>query len=283
MDGGSSMTAAPQLDTLSLIARTKVYALTQRREFRHVDRFCLFVGQPRSGTTLFGSLLNAHREIVIGHEADLLRYARKGITRRQLYAIVYDFERQFAKAGRQWNGFDYALPDLDQGRFGAPRVIGDKKAALTARRLADDPALLDRLRSVVGVPLRVFNIVRNPFNTIASMARNRGESVADAILRYQRIDSAVERTIGLFDSGEVLNLRFEEFTVDPRSGISAACTFLGVDSSERYLERCSSIVTPGGRHNYEAVRWSAEEVTSVQRLIEIRPVLAGYQFPTHEE
>ena len=39
-----------------------------------LERFCLFVGYPRSGHSLVGSLLDAHPDIAISHELHVLRY-----------------------------------------------------------------------------------------------------------------------------------------------------------------------------------------------------------------
>ena len=86
-----------------------------RRDFRHVERFFFLVGYPRSGSTLTGSLLNAHPEMVIAHEADSLGYVRPGITRNQLFAILLQRDRWFASLDRRWNGFDYSLAGVGPG------------------------------------------------------------------------------------------------------------------------------------------------------------------------
>jgi phage terminase large subunit-like protein len=54
--------------------------VSDRNRFHDVGVFCIFIGYPRSGHSLVGSLLNAHPEVIISHELDVLRCA----------AIVYD-------------------------------------------------------------------------------------------------------------------------------------------------------------------------------------------------
>src|SRR5512143_1721936 len=55
-------------------------------EFLRVERFCLFVGYPRSGHSLVGAFLNAHRHAVVSHELNVGPLVLAGISRDALYA-----------------------------------------------------------------------------------------------------------------------------------------------------------------------------------------------------
>ena len=110
------------------MGRATVIGWRNRRAFADVQTFAFLVGYPRSGSTLFGSMLNGHRRWLMAHEADILRYVRPGVTRNQLFAMLVERDRQFATIGRRFNGFDDALPGRDQGQFTRLRVIGDKHA-----------------------------------------------------------------------------------------------------------------------------------------------------------
>jgi hypothetical protein len=44
-----------------------------RRMFEQIEA-CLFIGYPRSGHSLIGSLIDAHPHAALGHELDLLKY-----------------------------------------------------------------------------------------------------------------------------------------------------------------------------------------------------------------
>ena len=58
-----------------------------RKNLRQMDKFCLFVGWGRSGSTLLSTLLNAHPQIAIAHEQlyanDLLEVSQNRSLRRQ--------------------------------------------------------------------------------------------------------------------------------------------------------------------------------------------------------
>ena len=161
----------------------------------------MVLGYNHSGSTLIGSLLNAHPEMVIAHETDILRYVRPGITRNTLFAILLQRDRQFAAIDRRYHGFDYSMPDSDQGRFTSLRVIGDKHAGITTRRL-NDRNVLERVRSLVGVPIRILYLVRNPFDNIAGMARGRDITLSQAIYSYGRKGDAIDEIRNRLDSGQ---------------------------------------------------------------------------------
>jgi hypothetical protein len=260
------------------VGRATLEGFRHRRDFRDVERFFFLVGYPRSGSTLVGSLLNAHPEMVIAHEADSLRYVRPGITRNQLFAILLERDREFASLERRWNGFDYSLPGLDQGQFTRLRVIGDKHAGRAARRLRDQPELLDRLRTLAGVPIRVLHITRNPFDNIASIARNRELPLADAIEIYRDLGIAVDGVRARLAPEELQDVAYESVLRDPRREIAAVLRFIGIEGSDEYLSSCTSLVNPDGGQSRSGVTWSADERRQVEEIVASRPALTGYRF-----
>ena len=131
------------------------------RDFATVERFCLFVGYPRSGHSLVGALLNAHRDAVIAHELDVPPLIVAGCARDELYARILARARWFHLRGDRSN-YAYRVPRQWQGRFAALHVIGDKRGGAVTRCIAAEPDFLERVRPLVGVPLRLIHVVRNP-------------------------------------------------------------------------------------------------------------------------
>src|SRR5271157_4852788 len=85
-----------------LLARATVAGFRNRDALRDVESFFLLLGYARSGSTLVGSLLNAHPNMVVAHETDILRYLRAGVSRRQLFALLLERDRQFESIERRW-------------------------------------------------------------------------------------------------------------------------------------------------------------------------------------
>jgi hypothetical protein len=266
-----------RLEFGKFVAAATVDSVKYRKDFRDVERVFFLVGYPRSGSTMIGSMLNAHPEMVIAHESDLFRYVRPGVTRNQLFAILLRRDRQFAEVDRRWNGFDYAL-DGNQGQFVRLRVIGDKHAGRAARRIHEDPAVLDRFRRVVKVPIRVLHIVRNPYDNIASIAANRDLPLGRAIEIYRTLGVAVDEVLGRLHSDELSTTRYEEFTKHPAESLANLCQFIGVDAPEGYIEACAALADPGGRQSRSRFEWSDSERREIDEVIASRPVLHGYTF-----
>jgi hypothetical protein len=248
------------------------------RDFRDLERFLFFVGYPHSGSSLVGSLLNSHPEVVVSHEADILRYVKPGIPRPLLLEMVLEGDRRFARIGRRWMDIDYGFAGTSQGTYVRLRVAGDKKAQNSARRVRDDPAILDRLRRTVGVPIRVLHIVRNPFDNITSLLRRPEMTFSEVIDHYRWVAAAVDTVQGQLDENEFLAVRYESINADPAGRMSEICNFIGVDAPEAYQAICRCIVQPTRGRSRDRLDWPPEARREVEELIAAHPLLAGYTF-----
>ncbi|HEY3168098.1 MAG TPA: hypothetical protein VGK57_12760, partial [Candidatus Binatia bacterium] len=150
-------------------AMSALGSLVKKRHFNRVQSFCLFIGYPRSGHTLIGSLLDAHSNAVIADELDALKYIQAGFSRDQLFYLLLRGSRRAAKAGRQRTGYSYYVPGQWQGRFDKLRVIGDKAGGASAIRLAAFPFLLDTLSNGFNTRLKFIHVTRNPYDVISTM------------------------------------------------------------------------------------------------------------------
>ncbi len=247
---------------------------------RDIERFCFFIGYGRSGHTAIGSVLNAHPEMVISHELNLCRYVEKGFNRRQLFALILLRDQQFAARGRVWTGYDYTVPNQSQGNFTRLRVIGDKKGGRTAQIISSQPELLDRLRRTVRMPLRVIQVVRNPYDNLVTQAVRVKLTVPEAIEWYDERSRGVLRARSLLDPSELIDVRHEEFVTDPKATLTRLCGFLGVEASASYLDDCASIVKAGGSRRRDSVTWTKNERHRVQEIIDQYTFLSGYTFET---
>jgi hypothetical protein len=231
--------------------------------------------------------------VLIAHELDALGYVEHHFGRTQVYALLLERDHEFASIGRQWTGYDYVVPHQFQGRWSQLRVIGDKRGHRSTARLTDDPLLLDRLRRVVGVPIRVVLVTRNPFDNITTMARRRAEAATRrkgravdvtavrlgwTIDRYAELCSGVDAVRRRLAPEERHDVVYEDFVADPRTSLAALCRFLGVDADAAYLDDCAGIVWPQARRARDAVEWSDADRQRVAAVIDTYPVLSGYSW-----
>jgi hypothetical protein len=263
-------------------ARALIEAARYRDRFGEVERFCFFIGYPRSGHSLLASLIDANPEVVIANELDALRYVAHGFRRSQVYGLLLWHEQRFTARGRKKGDFDYAVPGGHQGAATRLRVIGDKRGGWTAIRLAADISVLDQVRDLVGVPIRVIQHSRNPFDTIATAARfNAADSdppVTKAIQRYCRWSSNLALVRRHLQPDELLDTRHEQLISDPKEELARAYRFIGVDAEPTLLDRCASTVWPSPRRSRDSVRWTDEHIESVEEMICTYPWLSGYTF-----
>jgi hypothetical protein len=247
-------------------------------DFKKVERYCFFVGYARSGHSLIGSLLNAHPEMVISNELNAMRFVKKRIPRDPLYGLIWARDQFFGSRGRQWTGYDYNVPNQFQGRYTKLRVIGDKKGAATTRSLRQDPWILEKLRKVVHVPLRVVHVTRNPFDNIARMRLSGRTSLETVIQRYTELCETVEVTRTRLASDELIDVRFEEFSELPSDWLARICKFLGTEADPRFLADCSAIVAPPSSRARDQITWEREDIQKVSDLISRFEILQGYSF-----
>jgi hypothetical protein len=94
--------------------------------FCDIEKVCLFIGYPRSGHSLVGSLIDAHPHAVISHELDTIKLVKMGFSQRQIFSLILNNSKAFSRSGRIWTGYSYKVPNQYQGEFKELRIIGDK-------------------------------------------------------------------------------------------------------------------------------------------------------------
>jgi hypothetical protein len=259
-------------------------AMRERRLLEGVRTYVLFVGHARSGHSVIGALLDAHRQIVISDELDALRYVRAGFTRAQLlYGSVDKARRQAAnlrrKQGRGGTTYSYHVPDGWQGRAEYLRVVGDSQAGWTTRRLAADEGLLPRVRQrMAPSDVRFVHVVRNPYDNIATMMLRGGRTFDSAFGQYAANCEAIGPLAQRIGSEHLHRVRHEALVADPRRTLAELCRFLGVEADDAYLDAASARVYRSPARSRSEVDWGPEEDRRVRDLIGRFDFLSGYAF-----
>jgi hypothetical protein len=266
----------------SLTVRDLVHAwrvpASERAAFEQVERYCMFVGYPRSGHSLTGSLLDAHPDMVVAHELDALRLVVAGVGRERLYSLILRRDREFSRQGRRWEGYDYVVPGQWQGRFRRLRVIGDKKGGSSALRLGHRPDALRRLGEIVRVPVHLIHHVRNPFDNITTMSLRHGWPIDPTIQLYFSLCSTVQRVRSETEPARWIDIRHEDLVAAPREHLARLCRFLHVEHGEAYLDACAGLVLPSPSRSRQGVRWTADDVHRVEKSMRAYDFLQGYAF-----
>jgi hypothetical protein len=257
-----------------------------RTDFERVERFCLFLGYPRSGHSLVGALLNAHRHAVVSHEINAPRFVLGGSTRDELYSRILARAYWFNLRGNEAHlrlapggpRYSYQVPHQWQGRFDELRVIGDKRGGSVTLAIAEHPDFLQRVRELVQVPLRLIHVVRNPFDNISAISIWHDLPLAESIDFYFEHCATTARRDDFCDEREVITIHHEDMVERPRALLSDLCTFLDLELYPGYLDDCCSIVFERPSHTRGKVRWPMEAVRDVEKRARSYHDLERYEF-----
>jgi hypothetical protein len=250
--------------------------------FDNLETFAMFLGYLRSGHRLIGALLDAHPDIIMAHALDVLKYVAEGAGRRTILDRLLENSQMAQDAGRTWGNYCYAVPRQWQGRFRKLRVIGDKGGG-SLKRFRSDPQLLERLRQTIGLNVKFLHIVRNPYDTISSMARHReqrGAPLAKCIESYFARSATFAQVKKQIDDGDLLEIRYESFLEDPGARLRELCRVLGVEAPDDYLTACANIIHESPHQSRHEVPWTKEMINVVQKQLAEYPFLAGYAYPS---
>ncbi|MBN1116062.1 MAG: sulfotransferase domain-containing protein [Bacteroidales bacterium] len=259
-----------------------------RNKYRDIKSFCLFLGYPRSGHSIIGAILDAHPNIVMAMEKDILWYFQKGFKRYQLFYILKKNAYLFAKIRNNiWTGYSYKVPNSWQGRYSSINVIGDKQGGRTSLRLLENPNLLNEFRNEIATPIKIVHVARNPFDMITTaMYRKFERREIDKPDNYELLPiirgifkraEAIKRFISE-NQMQIQHIYHEDFIKNPKKELIKLFKFLDIEYSDGFIENCASIVNPKPHLSRSKIEWSSELISFVEKEINKFPFLERYNF-----
>jgi len=263
-----------------LYAKTLLSSFKHKKTFKKIKTVTIFIGYSRSGHSLVGSLLDAHPNIIIAHEVDILSLLKRGFSQNQIFSYILNQSKRFAKIGRGWSKYSYQVPGGMQGTCDKLLIIGDKHASTTTLRIRGNFALLNLFEQRVAINKKYIHHIRNTYDNIGSMTRNSGKDRVslETVERYFNLCDTVVRIKEYVEKESVFEGRHEDLINDPRDYLQNLCLFLGVDCCEHYLESCAKIIKKDPHKSRNDVLWDKETIDSVQQKISEFDFLKGYSF-----
>ena len=256
-----------------------LYELFKREDFfKSVDKYCMFIGYTRSGHSLIASLLDAHPNIIIAHELNALRLFEKGVDKRKIYYFILRNSQRQGTAGRRETSYLYEVPNQWQGQFKSLKIIGDKKGSGSNRVIRDNPDILNILHNKIDVPIKFIHVTRNPYDNISTMIYKKGADLEYGINSYFKKCKTVDYLKKQISDNDILDVRHESLIDDPRNIVQELCTFLGVETTQDYLDDCASIIFKSPKKTRFNLQWSKESIELVKNQIDQFEFLRGYSY-----
>ncbi len=246
--------------------------------------FCTFVGHNKSGSSLCSALLDAHPDVVLSDEVDLLRYVEHGFQREQLFALAARGARAEARKGRvtarRLEPYSYAVAGGSQGSSPRPLVVGDSTTGTSTRRFGADPDLWDRiLLDVRPATPKLLHVIRNPFDPISVMMVRGHRSFANSIDHYFDACATVGGDPPPGRSGRRARGALRGL-VDDTAVVTPVAVLVPRRRCRRprYLDACAAIVTRQPEPSRVMVEWTNPWITTVERRLADHGFLQGYSY-----
>jgi hypothetical protein len=267
------------MNDLNLFGRWQLH-LRLRLQARQIKTFCLFIGYPRSGHSIFGALLDAHPEAIVSHQIQAFRLLKYSL--HKIYFLICQKSIEQAAAGRLQNIYSYHVPGQFQGRFTKLNLIGDKGGDRLIREIQKQPDVLDQIQNKVQIPVHLVHVIRNPFDSIStSMIRKHEKKnlpLNDKSLgiRIDQFFSNAETVmrIKLEEKYPVIDIHHEDFIHHPGQTLQGLCDFLKLPASEKYLNDCVSIVKK--TVNYS--RFNLPDLWTEERIDQVESKMKEFSF-----
>ena len=246
-------------------------------EIEQIKALAILIGGQWSGGTLIGAMLDAHPDIVIATEFNLLQQFKNGLSLKQAARLMLFNARMFVRNGARWTGYHYDIPGQYQGRYRTLKIIGDKKAQSSAQLLYANIGLIGEMQEKYGRPVRLIHAVRNPYDTLAMMVLKQGVSMDQALESFEKICDGAAFAYRRYP-GQVLLIRQEDLKKEPRHTIRRLMAFLETECMDDYIKACAGKIYAEPSRPRLSVQWTRDQRSRIDDLIDRHEFLNGYAF-----
>lgn len=280
-----------------------------------VEKFVFFVGYPRSGHSIIGSVLDAHPDMVIAHEYFLFENCASMLKQRtnifedkvQLFNKLVTNSFLTSKCGWRSDtttqkGYNFNINYTWQGRFNHLQVIGDKSGASVSTLLHEGvgKTCLQNMIGSLNMPVIAIHVVRNPYDMIAtstlfsfsrSFHKNSYKNLTLDSNMAHMLSISAKRVFAQADmilylksyaktisnqSLTIMEIHIEDYIQSPPSVISELCKFLAVDCPQDYVDECSRKAFRKVSRSRDLIPWSPKMHDYIDRQMKKYPFFSGY-------
>ena len=269
-----------------------------------VKQFISFIGYPRSGHSIVGSLLDAHPNVAVANEFHAFQWLTQHSTlpqekiRDTLFNLLYQntYNNVFRNGTRSNNGKGYNLT-VENGWQERYRqhidVIGEKNGGAMTQLYHNDITRFNAAYKMLTqfLPVKFIHCVRNPFDIISTIVLYKIRRIkhqkdfisslrqANTQKQYKN-DEELNKAIDFFfisaDSvvnisqyldSDVLEIHNHELVSHPADTMVNLCQYLNIHCPRDYVQSCAHKVFPEISRTRYFIDWPEETKAMVQRRI----------------
>ena len=294
---------SPMLASQTIPPLGNEFVPLRKEDITDVKTFVVFVGFARSGHSIVGALMDAHPDMVIAYEYNVLRYIKRKLTSNNDPLLLFNklYKNTYNCATRSWysekkasKGYTLSVSQNSwQGRVCRLRVIGDKSGSMTVLQHKMDPTkcqyLVDKMQGKLGISVKAIRVLRNPYDNIATvflyntMKKGKIPRNSSEIANFRRpaiSTKHIRNYFGLASGANriitdchlpVLNVHLSDLISQPISVMRDMCDFVGVECSVDYLDACAGKMFKSLSKTRNLVKWSQEQIDNVAQNIRSFP------------
>ena len=249
----------PTVNPPKLVQATECTALDPHAS---VQTFFLIIGNARSGSTLLGSVIDGHPQAIIANETIASSTFWRNTTRAAILAEIQENSRLNRESGRTSEGYSYLVKKrADRSR--PVLVMGDKTWNPATLLLHGDHQLLDRLRALLGIPIKIIHAIRNPFDVIATMHARSGATIRNRIAWYFMHCEAVAAIRERMSPEQYLDNYHEDLVLSVDCTLLRLCGFLGLPVIPEHTQAVKELIFVTPKQTRASTLWRPDEVQLV--------------------
>jgi hypothetical protein len=233
----------------------------------------LIVGNGRSGTTIVGSILDAHPRMICANETDASRKSWQNCSRTEILQEIIENSTSNYETGRSSEGYEYRIGTQPKD-LAAIEIIADKIWNPTIMMLHGAPGLLHELAAQVECPIRLIHCVRHPLDVIATMHQRSGATLLDRARWYFMKCEAAQ---ALLERELMLTVFHEKLLREPVQQVHRIYHYLGQDTPPETINSIARTLYPEPRVTRNTVSWSADVLAYIKRQKAEFAFLDGYE------
>lgn len=222
----------------------------------------IFLGNPRSGTTITRSLLDAHSNVLISNELNLVRFYLAGEDWKTILGRILDNSDRFQRKPK-WSGYNYKITAQGEKNI---KIVGDKKAGRSVKYWQTNNKLYKDIQEWSPIPIKIIHCVRNPYDTIARKVLKNKNTVSHNTNRYFELEKGASIAKAAFNKDNYHTVYLEDWIKRPKENLIELMNYLDLSCDKHYIENCLSILFNEEKKARSEITWKEEEIKKIAEL-----------------